>query len=230
VPLLAAARQTARSGGLVVGVARAFVDGPALHWFGNSLAVTGVTVVASILIGAPAGYVLSRAKGRVVDAFALVVFALQALPTVILVVPIYLLFISVRLSDTLVGIGILYVGLTAAVATWTMASAIDSVPRAIEEAAWLDGCSVLGGFFRVVLPNAASGVLATAILTFLFAWNEYLVAVTFLISEGNYTVALGVVSGRVALLSIAAMLPPVIVFLALHRFFRFGGMAGAVVG
>ena len=89
---------------------------------------------------------------------------------------------------------------------------------------------MLGGFLRVVLPNAVGGVLGTVVLTFLFAWNEYLVAVIFLTSESNWTVGLGVVSGRVSVLGVAAMIPPVIVFAVLHRFFRFGGIAGAVVG
>ena len=83
---------------------------------------------------------------------------------------------------------------------------------------------------RVVLPNAVSGVLGTAVLTFLFAWNEYLVALLLLTSESNWTVAIGVVSGRAAGLSVAAMIPPLVVFAVLHRSFRFGGMAGAISG
>lgn len=230
VPILIAQQQSARFGGVLAGLRSVFLDGPTLAWFGNSLLVCAVTVAVSVLIGAPAGYVLSRARGRAVDAFALLVFALQALPTVVLVIPLFLLFVPLHLVDSLPGLAILYVGLNAAVATWTTASAIDAVPVALEEAAWLDGASLLGGFVRVVLPNAVSGVLGTAVLTFLFAWNEYLLAVTFLSSDANFTVALGVVSGRVALIGIAAMLPPLLVFAALHRVFRFGGMAGSVKG
>lgn len=229
VPVLVAQQQTARFGGVLAGL-RAVIDGPAPAWFGNSLLVCAVTVAVAVLIGAPAGYVLSRARGRAVDAFALLVFALQALPTVVLVIPLFLLLVPLGLVDSLPGLALVYVGLTAAVATWTMASAVDAVPVALEEAAWLDGTSLLGGFVRVVLPNAVSGVLGTAVLTFLFAWNEYLLAVTFLSSESNFTVALGVVSGRVGLIGVAAMIPPLVVFAVLHRVFRFSGMTGSVTG
>lgn len=230
VPVLVAQQQTARFGGVLAALRAVFLDGPSLLWFANSLVVAGVTVAVSVLIGAPAGYVLSRARGRAVDAFALVVFALQALPTVALAIPLFILFAQVHLTDSLPGLAVLYVGLTASIGTWTMASAIDDVPVALEEAAWLDGASVVGAFVRVVLPNAVSGVLATAVLVFLFAWNEYLLAVTFLSSESNFTVALGVVGGRSAVIGIAAMLPPLVVFAVLHRAFRFGGMSGSVTG
>jgi multiple sugar transport system permease protein len=228
-PVLSAVQQLDRTGG-VAGLARVFTDPQTVRWFANSLAVSAATVLVAVLIGAPAGYVLSRGRNRGVDAFALVVFTLQALPAVLLVVPLFVLFASVGLVDSLPGLVLIYAGSTAAVAIWTMTAAIDAVPVSLEEAAWLDGCSVLGGFVRVVLPNAVGGVLGTVVLTFLFAWNEYLVAVIFLTSESNWTVGLGVVSGRVAVLGVAAMIPPLLVFAVLHRWFRFGGLAGAVVG
>jgi multiple sugar transport system permease protein len=230
VPVSIAAQQTVRAGGLLPALARLLDDGLTLRWFGNSLAVAAATVLVSVAIGAPAGYVLSRARGRAVGVFALVVFTLQALPVILLVVPLYVVFVPLGLVDSVPGIAVVYVGLTAAVATWTMTTAIDAVPVRIEEAAWLDGCSVLGGFVRVVVPNAVPGLLATAVLAFLFAWNEYLVAVTFLISDTSWTVGVGVISGRVGLLGIAVLIPPVVVFAALHRFFRFGGLAGAISG
>jgi multiple sugar transport system permease protein len=186
-------------------------------------------VLLAVAIGAPAGYVLARGRGRSVDGFALVVFALQSLPAVILVVPLFVLLAAAHLVDSLPVLTLIYAGATVAVAIWTMSTSIDAVPVALEEAAWLDGCSVLGGFVRVVLPNALGGVLATAVLTFLFVWNEYLVAVVFLTSPSNWTVGLGVISGRVAVLGVAAMLPPIVVLAVLHRFLRLGGVAGAVV-
>ena len=114
-------------------------DGAALTWFRNSLGVAAATVLVSVAIGTPAGYVLSRARGRAVDAFALIVFALQSLPVILLVIPLFVLLASARLVDSLPVLVLIYVGLNIAVATWTMAAAIDAVPLALEEAAWLDG-------------------------------------------------------------------------------------------
>ena len=228
-PVWSAVQQTSRFGG-AGGLVAVLTSASTLTWFGNSLAVAGATVVLAVVAGAPAGYVLSRLRGRAVGAFAITVFALQALPAVLLVVPLFVLFAAAHLVDSLPGLTLIYAGMTVAVATWTMSSAVDALPVSLEEAAWLDGCSVLGGFVRVVLPNAIGGVLGTAVLAFLFAWNEYLVAVIFLQSETNWTVGLGVVSGRVGVLGVAAMIPPIVVFALLHRVFKVGGIAGALAG
>jgi multiple sugar transport system permease protein len=229
-PVVLAVQQADARGGILATVASLVSDPQILTWFGNSIAVAGGTVLLAVAIGAPAGYVLARGRSRSVEGFALLVFALQSLPAVILVVPLFVLFASAGLVDSLPGLALIYVGSTAAVAIWTMSTSIAAVPVSLEEAAWLDGCSVLGGFVRVVLPNAVGGVLGTVVLTFLFVWNEYLIAVIFLTSPSNWTVGLGVVSGRVAVLGVATMLPPIVVFAVLHRFFRIGGVAGAVVG
>jgi multiple sugar transport system permease protein len=221
------------SGASVPGLVRGLVglgEGGGLVWLRNSLLVTGASVVLAVLVGAPAGYVLSRGRGRRVRAFGLVVFTMQSLPAILLVVPLFVLFASLHLVDNLPGITLIYAGMTAAVAVWTMAASFDAVPVALEEAAWLDGCSVLRGFVRIVLPNALPGVLSTVVFTFLFAWNEYLTAVVFLTTDTNWTIAIGVVAGRGALLNVAAMVPPLLVFAVLNRFLRFSGLGNAVTG
>jgi multiple sugar transport system permease protein len=227
-PVLMAAQRSGGVVGLLRGLVGILADGAALTWFGNSLAVAGATVLTAVLVGTPAGYVLSRGRGRAVDGFALLLFGLQSLPVIVLVVPLFVLLAAARLVDSLPALTLVYVALTTAAGTWTMASSIDAVPVRLEEAAWLDGCSVLGGVVRVVLPNVLPGVIATAVFTFLFSWNEYLVALLLMTSEPKWTVAIGVVSGRTPLLDVAVMIPPVVVFAVLHRFFRFGGLAGAV--
>ena len=163
--------------------------------------------------------------------FAIVLFALQALPVVIFIVPLFILFAQVGLTDSLPGITIIYIGLGAAVATWTMASAIDAIPVELEEAAWLDGCSVLRGFLRIVLPNALPGVLSTAVFTFLLVWNDYLIADVFLHTDSQFTIGLGLAASYGApILSLVALLPPLVVFAVLHRWFTFGGVSGSLAG
>jgi multiple sugar transport system permease protein len=200
-------------------------------WFTNSLLVTAVTVVVTVAVAAPAGYVLSRGRGRGVAAFALAIFALQALPIVLFLVPLFVIFAGLGLVDNLVGLTIIYIGLAVAVAVWTMGTAFDSIPVELEEAAWLDGCGVFRGFVRVVLPNALPGVLSTAVFTFLLAWNDYWIAVVFIRSDVNYTVGIGLSSmGGWAALSTVAMIPPLVVFAIFHRYFTFGGVSGALAG
>ena len=211
----------------------------AITWLGNSLITALATVLVAVAVAAPAGYVLSRGRSRAVSGYSLLLFVLQSLPIITSVVPLFILFANLGLVDSLSGITIVYVGSTMAVATWMMAAYFDSIPISLEEAAWIDGASVFGSFLRVVLRNSFPGVLSTAIFAFLLAWNDYLVAVVFLRSEQNFTLPIGVQTffqqnqtdwGSVMALSVIMMLPPVIVFAALNRYFSVGGIGGALAG
>ncbi|WP_420310430.1 carbohydrate ABC transporter permease [Streptomyces sp. YS-B37] len=208
-------------------------------WLGNSLIVTVATVVVSVSVAAPAGYVLSRGRSRAVSSYSLLLFVMQSLPIITSVVPLFILFAKLGLVDNLLGITIVYVASTMAVATWMMAAYFDSIPISLEEASWIDGCSVLGSFTKVVLRNSLPGILSTAIFAFLLAWNDYLVAIVFLRSDQTFTLPVGVQSffqqnatdwGSVMALAVVMMLPPVIVFAALNKYFSVGGIGGSLAG
>jgi len=220
------------SGPWPVRVAEAFASwfqGTALYWFENSLMLALATVAVGIVVGAPAGYVLCRARGRLVSSYALAIFLLQSFPAVLSAVPLFLLFAKLDLVDNLFGVGLVYVGITISVVIWMVSSYFDTIPIELEEAAWLDGCSVLGGFFRVVLRNSLPAVLSTAIFVFLFVWNDYLVALVFLRSNVNWTLGIGLTSaGHSPVLAVVMSLPPVLVFTLLNRYFSFGGVSGAL--
>lgn len=210
-----------------------------LIWLGNSLMVTLGTVLVSVLVAAPAGYVLSRGKSKAVSGYSLLLFVVQSLPVITSVIPLFILFAKLGLVDSLTGLGVIYVGASMSVATWMMAAYMDSIPPSLEQAAWIDGASVFGGFLRIVLRNSLPGVLSTAIFTFLVSWNDYLVAIVFMRTETKFTLPLGVESffqqnvtdwGSVMAVAIVMMLPPVIVFAALNRFFSVGGIGGALAG
>jgi multiple sugar transport system permease protein len=151
----------------------------------------------------------------------------------------FILFAQIRLVDNLVGLGIIYVGASMSVATWMMAAYMDTIPASLEEAAWIDGASVFGGFVRIVLRNSLPGVLSTAIFTFLVSWNDYLVAIVFLRSQERFTLPLGLQSffqqnttdwGSVMAVAVIMLAPPVIVFAALNRYFSVGGIGGSLAG
>lgn len=103
----------------------------------------------------------------------------------------------------------------------------------------MDGASVFGGFLRVVLRNSLPGVLSTAIFAFLTAWNDYLVALVFLRSSENYTMPVGLETffqqnatnwGPVSACAVIMMLPPIIIFAVLNRYFSVGGIGGSLAG
>lgn len=210
-----------------------------LTWLKNSLFTTLATVVISVAVAAPAGYVLSRGRSKLVSGYSLLLFVIQSLPIITAVVPLFILFAGLGLVDNLAGITIIYVGSTMAVATWMMAAYFDSIPISLEEAAWIDGCSVFGSFLRVVLRNSLPGVLSTAIFAFLLAWNDYLVAIVFLRSNETFTLPMGVQSffqqnatdwGSVMAVAVVMMLPPIIIFAALNKYFSVGGIGGSLAG
>lgn len=208
-------------------------------WLVNSLIVTLVTVVVAVVVAAPAGYVLSRGRSKLVSGYSLILFIVQSLPVVTAVIPLFILFAQIGLVDSLVGVTIIYVGSTMSVAIWMMAAYFDSIPITLEEAAWMDGCSVFGSFFRIALRNALPGVLSTAIFAFLLAWNDYLVAVVFLRSDENYTLQIGLQTffqqnqtnwGLVMAVAVVMMIPPVLLFSVLNKYFSVGGIGGSLAG
>ncbi|MGH7919882.1 MAG: carbohydrate ABC transporter permease [Candidatus Dormibacteraceae bacterium] len=210
-----------------------------LTWARNSLGVTLATVVVSVAVAAPAGYVLSRGRNMLVSGFSLVLFIVQSLPVVTAVIPLFILFAKIGLVDNLLGITIIYIGSTMSVAIWMMGAYYDSIPISLEEAAWMDGASVFGGFMRIVLRNSLPGVLSTAIFAFLLAWNDYLVNLVFIRSSENYTFPIGIETffqqnavnwGPVAACAVMMMLPPIILFSILNRYFSLGGIGGSLAG
>lgn len=171
--------------------------------------------------------------------YSLLLFVVQSLPIITAVVPLFVLFAKMDLVDNLLGLTIIYVGSTMSVATWMMAAYFDSIPISLEEAAWIDGCSVFGSFTKVVLRNSLPGVLSTAIFAFLLAWNDYLVAVVFLRSQEIFTLPVGVQSffqqnttdwGSVMAVAVVMMLPPVVLFVTLNKYFSVGGVGGSLAG
>ena len=208
-------------------------------WLANSLVVSLATVVASVVIAAPAGYVLSRGRSRLVSGYSLILFVVQSLPVVTAVIPLFTLFAQLGLIDSLVGVMIIYTGATMSVACWMMAAYFDSIPITLEEAAWIDGASVFGSFTRIVLRNSLPGILSTAVFSFLLAWNDFLIAVVFLRSDQNYTLGIGLNTfsqqnatnwGLVMAVAVVMMLPPVILFSVLNKYFSVGGIGGSLAG
>jgi multiple sugar transport system permease protein len=164
------------------------------RWLLNSLAVTLATVAVSVAVAGPAGYVLSRGRGKVISGYSLLLFIVQSLPVITAVIPLFILFAKLHLVDNLIGLGIIYVGVSMSVAIWMMAAYMDSIPVSLEQAAWIDGASIFRGFYSIVLRNSLPGILSTAVFTYLVSWNDYLVAIVFIRTQTNFTLPLGVES------------------------------------
>jgi multiple sugar transport system permease protein len=210
-----------------------------LHWLTNSFLVSLVATAAAVVVAAPAGYVLSRGRGRVTSAFSLFIFVLQSLPAVAFIIPLFIMFANLGLADTLTGVAVVYVSASIAVGCWMMSAYFDTLPVTLEEAAWIDGASLFGAFVRIILPNSLPGLLSTALFSFLLAWNDYLVASVFLRSDSQFTLPIGLQTffqqnqadwGPVMACAVIMLAPPVIVFAVLNRYFSVGGIGGSLAG
>ena len=138
----------------------------------NSIIVAVLTMVLSILIGAPAGYALSRFNFRGKATFRLLVLMTRAFPLPLLALPIAVIFIRVGLDDTQIGLALVHTTLALPFAVLITFSIFSGVPAELEEAAWTLGCNRLQAFWRVVLPLVLPGITASAIFAFTISWNE----------------------------------------------------------
>jgi|LSQX01.3.fsa_nt_gb multiple sugar transport system permease protein len=154
----------------------AFISKGFLRSLGNSAIVAVASTLISLLVGVPGAYGLSSRKLRGDSILMMVTLVMRMAPPVIIAIPFYILIIKLRLSDTLVGVILAHVVFTLPLVTWMMKSFFDTLPREVEEAAIVDGCSPIGVFFRIALPLVEGGLAATAILSIITSWNEFLLA------------------------------------------------------
>jgi multiple sugar transport system permease protein len=153
----------------------------------NSLIAAGLTMLFSILLGAPAGYALARFAFRGADAFRLLVLLTRAFPLAILALPLTVLFIRVGLYDTPLGVSLVHTALALPFAALVTASLFMGIPRELEEAAWVFGCSRFEAFRKVIVPLALPGLAAAAIFAFVISWNEVFAASVLTVRERTLT-------------------------------------------
>jgi multiple sugar transport system permease protein len=145
--------------------------------FYNSLVIAFGSTLLSVLLGTVAAYAFSRFKVPLKDDLLFFILSTRMMPPIAVAIPIYLMYRELGLSDTKLGMILLYTAINVSLAVWLLKGFIDEIPREYEEAAMVDGYTRLQAFFKVVLPQATTGIVATAIFCLIFAWNEYAFAV-----------------------------------------------------
>jgi multiple sugar transport system permease protein len=153
----------------------------------NSLIAAGLTVVFSILLGAPAGYALARYAFPGQNAYRLLVLLTRAFPLAILALPLTVSFIRLGLYDTPFGVSLIHTVLALPFAALVTQSLFMGIPREYEEAAWVFGCTRFQAFLKVVMPLALPGLAATAIFAFVISWNEVFAASILTVRERTLT-------------------------------------------
>ncbi len=165
---------------------------PFLKYFLNSLLTAGPTALFSTLFGGLAAYSVSRYRFGFRKPFMTIVLCTQMIPGVLLVGPYFKVLNQFGLFDTHVGLILGYTAVALPFCTWMLKGYFDSVPRELDEAALVDGCTKLEALFRVILPLSVPGMVATGIFAFLLAWGDLLWALCLTSSENVTTVTLGI--------------------------------------
>lgn len=146
------------------------------HYAKNSLVASVASTLVALALGSLAAYALARYRFRGRGGLAYWILSLRMAPAIASVIPLFIMLRQVHLTDNLIGLILVYIGANLPLVIWMMKGFFDDLPVDMEESALIDGASRLGACVRIALPLVAPGLAATAILTFIFTWNEFLFA------------------------------------------------------
>ena len=217
-----------------------FMDKPFLIWLRNSLIVSTVTVVSSLFLATTAAYAFSRFKFPGQRKGMLALLVTQMFPGVLMIIPQFILISEVlHLYGSLIGLVIIYSTTSLPFSIWVLKGYFDTIPISLEESATIDGASKGRIFWQIILPLSKPSIAITGLFSFMTAWNEFILAATFLDSESKYTLPIGLRQmvgefgaewGSFAASSLLVAIPVVILFMAFQKFLVSGLTAGGVKG
>lgn len=214
-------------------------DGMFWLWARNSLIVATGTTLVGLALAIPAGYAYSRYDFAGRKGFMFAFLLVQMFPGIVILVPYFMVMKTLDLLNTSIGLIIVYSVTALPLCVWMLKGYFDAVPRELEEAAILDGCTRLEVFLRIVLPLSLPAVAMTALFSALVAWNEFLLALVFNTSNEQYTLPVGLASmipfvgqrwGDFAAASVVVSIPVVILFILFQKALIRGLSAGGIKG
>ena len=205
----------------------------------NSAIISGVTTVVCLFFGSIAAYAIARLRFRLKSPVMTLILAISFFPGVAIIAPLFIQFSAFGVIDTLASVIITDVVFALPLTVWLLVAFFKELPKDLEEAAKVDGATTIQAFRKVIVPLAAPGVFTTTILTFIFAWNEFLFATTFLFTPDTQPVTVVIPNfasqyttdyGAQAAAAVVVTVPLVIMVLIFQRRIVSGLTAGAVKG
>ena len=202
----------------------------------NSVIIAGLSTLFSVVLGVFAAYGFSRFPIAGKDDLLFFILSTRMLPAVVVTIPLFLMYRQLGLHDTHAGMILLYTAFNLSLSVWLLKGFIDEIPKEYEEAALVDGYSRMQAFWKIVLPQAATGIAATTVFCLIFAWNEYAFALM-LTSDTARTAppSIATMLGRggiewsaIAAGSLGFLIPVVIVTFALRKYLLRGVTFGAI--
>jgi multiple sugar transport system permease protein len=216
----------------------AVTEGMLLRSIWNSFTVGVLSTVITIAIALPSAYALSRFRSFMNRAVLGWILVTQIFPVILIIIPLYLILRSLLLSDSLTGLGVVYIVWNLPFVLWMLHGYIRTVPVELEEAAMIDGASRWNLVFRVLLPVLLPAIAASAIFAFISTWNEFFFALVFMktpalgtlpVELARYTGMEGIArTGPLAASSVIASLPSLVLFAIMRKWFAGGLLAGSM--
>jgi multiple sugar transport system permease protein len=214
-------------------------NGEKLRFFFNSYLVSGLVTLFTLTVGILAGYGFSRYQFKGRKPLNMLIISVQAVPPITLLIPYFGLIVALRLFNTYAALVLTYMVFTLPYAILMMTGYFNTLPRELDEAVMIDGGTSLVALWRVLVPIALPGIVATGIYTFMQAWNEFLFALTLTKTMDMRTVPVGIemLMGQHAYewnemmaMSVLGCLPVLLLYLFFQRYFIAGMTAGSVKG
>ena len=214
-------------------------NGKYQQYFFNSIVTSASTVLLVTVCAILGGYALSRFKFRGKKGVMLVLLLTQMLPSIVLVVPLFQTFMNMRLINTHMSLILTYSATQLAFCLIMMSGFFSGLPPQLEEAAQIDGCTLVGAMFRIILPATAPGVVATGAYAFVGAWNDFFYALSFINDAKLFTISVGlnqlkgeftVQYASLAAGAIISLIPVLLLFAYIQKYLVSGLVAGAVKG
>lgn len=208
-----------------------------LDYFKNSFIVVFSSTLISMAFSCLAGYGVSRFQFVGKASFLSFLLVTQMFPFIMLLIPFYKMLINYGLNNTHIALILPYISFTIPFCTWMMMGYFDTIPKSLDESANIDGCNKLQTFYRIILPLALPGLVATGIYSFIQGWNEYMFAMTLTSSETMKTIPVGIAQltsenrtqwNDMMAASTVAGIPVTIMFLCLQKYLIGNLAAGAV--
>lgn len=210
-----------------------------LGYLKNSVIVTGLTIVGTLVLSVLGGYGFARYRFAGRGVLFLIILATMMIPFQTIIVPLFVILNKIGLTNSLIGLSLVYITFQLPFSVFVMRNSFASIPREIEDAAIVDGCGTLRTIVRVMGPIAIPGMVTVVLFAFLAAWNEFLAALILLTRGENFTMPIMLLSassgsygtvdwGLLQAAITVAMVPALVLFLALQRYYLEGLASGAV--
>ena len=213
---------------------------PVFVWqFVNSTIIAGATTILGVGLATTSAYAFSRFRFPGRESGMRLLLVTQMFPGVVMTIPLYIILQKLQLLDSLTGMALVYSTTAVPFCVWMLKGYFDTIPEELEEAAIMDGMDQFSIFTKIVLPLAKPGIVVTALFSFMTAWNEFILAATFLSKETTYTLPVALQQyvgshgeqwGLFAAGAIVASIPVMALFFSLQKHLVSGLTAGGVKG